>query len=76
MKEFNKKILKRMFLEKYMPGIEEIIAKVPEEFEDFVINYGSKLCDQFTQVERAFVLSCFVDDLMSSLNELCNRIEK
>jgi len=75
MKEFNKKILERMFLEKYRLGIEEVIAKVPEEFEDFVINYGSKLCNQFTQAERAFVFSCFVDDLMSSLGKMEKRIK-
>jgi hypothetical protein len=76
MKEYNKKVIERMFIEKYRPGIEEVIAKVPEEFEDFVINYGSKLCNQFTQVERAFVLSCFVGDLMSSLDKFCNRTQK
>lgn len=76
MKEYNKKILEHMFLEKYRLGIEEVIAKVPEEFEDFVINYGSKLSNQFTQAERAFVFSCFVGDLMSSLDKFCNRIEK
>lgn len=51
------------------------MKQVPEEFEDFIIEYGLKISNEVWQGEKLEMISRFVGDFMSSLGKFCNRID-
>lgn len=76
MKEFNEKLLECMLIGKYRTEIKKLFEQVPEEFEDFIIDYGFKIPNQTPQCEKAEIFSRLINQFMSSLGKFCNRIEK